>query len=74
MFALDGKPPSEAHIEAYLALISQVKDVIQGVHLYGLARLSLQPEASRLSRLPAEWLESMGQRISQLGITVYVSP
>jgi hypothetical protein len=74
MFALDGSPPSAAHIEAYLTLISQVKDVIQGVHLYGLARLSLQPEASRLSRLPTEWLDSMGQRISQLGITVYVSP
>ena len=74
MFALDGKPPAEAHIQAYIALISQVKDVIQGVHLYGLARLSLQPEASRLSRLPAEWLEAMAQRIRQLGITVYVSP
>ena len=74
MFALDGKPPGEAHMEAYLALISQVKDVIKGVHLYGLARLSLQPEASRLSRLPAEWLESVAQRIRQLGIAVYVSP
>lgn len=74
MFALDGKPPAEAHIQAYIALISQVKDVIQGVHLYGLARLSLQPEAGRLSRLPAEWLETMAQRIRQLGITVYVSP
>lgn len=74
MFALDGKPPGEAHIQAYLALISQVKDVIQGVHLYGLARLSLQPEAGRLSRLPAEWLETMAQRIRELGITVHVSP
>lgn len=74
MFALDGVPPREEDIEAYLLLISQVKDVIQGVHLYGLARLSLQPEAGRLSRLPSEWLEAMGHRISQLGIPVHVSP
>lgn len=74
MFALDGLPPSEEDVVAYLALINQVKDVIKGVHLYGLARLSLQPEASRLRRLPTEWLEAMGHRISQLGITVHVSP
>lgn len=74
MFALDGEPPAEEDIEAYLALIDQVKDVIQGVHLYGLARLSLQAEASRLSRLSPEWLEAVGQRIRQLGITVHVSP
>ena len=74
MFALDGVPPREEDIEAYLLLISQVKDVIQGVHLYGLARLSLQPEAGRLSRLPSEWLEAMGHRIRQLGIPVHVSP
>jgi len=74
MFGLDGKPPGEEDITAYLALISQVKDVVEGVHLYGLARLSLQPEASRLSRLSAEWLETMAQRIRELGIAVYVSP
>ncbi len=74
MFALDGAPPTEEDILAYLGLISQVKDVIQGVHLYGLARLSLQAEASRLSRLSPEWLETVAQRIRQLGLTVYVSP
>ena len=74
MFALDGAPPSEQDIVDYLELVGQVKDVIQGVHLYGLARLSLQPEAGRLSRLSAEWLEAMAQRIRQLGVTVHVSP
>lgn len=74
MFGLDGNPPAEADIAAYLALISQVKEVIHGVHLYGLARQSLQPEASRLTRLSAEWLEAMAERIRQLGIKVYVSP
>ena len=74
MFALDGQPPQESEILSYLALISQVKQVIQGVHLYGLARPSLQIETDRLSRLPPEWLEAMAQRIRQLGLTVHVSP
>ncbi len=74
MFGLDGEPPTEADIAAYLALISQVRDVVQGVHLYGLARPSYQAEAERLSRLPDEWLEAVAQRIRQLGLTVFVSP
>ncbi len=74
MFGLDGNPPSEADISAYLALISQVKDVVRGVHLYGLARMSSQPEASRLTRLSPEQLESVAQRIRDIGITVFVSP
>jgi len=44
------------------------------VHLYGLARRSEQAEVDRLSRLPAEWLEAVAQRIRECGITVYVSP
>jgi len=74
MFSMDGEPPQEADIAAYLALISQVKTVVKGVHLYGLARPSYQAEAPRLSRLSPEWLEAMAQRIRQLGLTVHVSP
>ncbi|MDP2071099.1 radical SAM protein [Methylotenera sp.] len=74
MFALDGQPPSESDISAYLTLISQVKDVVQGVHLYGLARPSYQAEAPRLSRLSVEWLEGVAERIRQLGLDVYVNP
>ncbi len=74
MFALDGAPPAEDDILAYLHLVNQVKNEVEGVHLYGLARLSMQPESSRLSRLSAEWLEAMAQRIRQLGLAVYVSP
>lgn len=73
MFAMDGEPPQEAEILAYLELVSQVKDVVQGVHLYGLARPSYQAEAERLSRLPADWLEAVAQRIRQLGLVVHVS-
>jgi len=74
MLGLDGEPPQESDILTYLALIGQVKGVVQGVHLYGLARPSYQVEAARLSRLPEAWLESIAQRMRQLGFTVYVSP
>jgi wyosine [tRNA(Phe)-imidazoG37] synthetase (radical SAM superfamily) len=74
MFAMDGQPPQESDILAYLELICQVKDVVKGVHLYGLARPSYQAEAERLSRLSPEWLETVAQRIRQLGFTVHVSP
>ncbi|MEI6228330.1 MAG: radical SAM protein [Methylophilaceae bacterium] len=74
MFAMDDVPPTEADIAAYLALIEQVKDVVQGVHLYGLARPSYQAEAPRLSRLAPEWLEAVAQRLRQRGFVVHVSP
>lgn len=74
MFALDGQPPEDSEIDAYLALINQVKEFIQGVHLYGIARPSMQAESKRLSRLPAEWLEKLAQRIRGLGLIVHVSP
>jgi hypothetical protein len=67
-------PPTEADISAYVALIEQVKDVVQGVHLYGLARPSYQAEAPRLSRLAPEWLESVAERLRQIGFIVHVSP
>lgn len=74
MFAMDGEPPHEDDIQAYLALISQVQKQVKGVHLYGFARPSYQAEAPRLSRLSAEWLEAVAQRIRALGFIVMVSP
>ncbi len=74
MFAMDDLPPTEADVSAYLALVEQVKDVVQGVHLYGLARPSYQAEAPRLSRLAPEWLETVAQRLRQRGFVVHVSP
>lgn len=74
VFALDGAAPSEQEIEAYLMQVAQVKDVIQGIHLYGIARQSMQVEAPRLTQLPAEWLNALAKRITSLGIFVQVSP
>lgn len=72
-FAMDGIVPSEADIQAYLACLQQVATNIQGVHLYGLARPSMQAEAPRLSQLPVEWLEALAVRIRAMGIKVFVS-
>ena len=73
-FTWDGKPPQAAAIEEYLDLLRQAADGIAGVHLYSLARPSLQPEAPRLGGLPAEWLEALAARMRALGLTVQVSP
>jgi wyosine [tRNA(Phe)-imidazoG37] synthetase (radical SAM superfamily) len=74
MVAMDEQSPSEADIDAYIALLTQVKSEIKGVHLYGLARPSMQIEAPRLSRLSGEWLEAVAVKIRALGLTAFVSP
>jgi wyosine [tRNA(Phe)-imidazoG37] synthetase (radical SAM superfamily) len=74
VFALDGEPPSDAELIAYLELLDKVKNEINGVHLYGLARPSLQAEALRLSRISVEWMGALAERIQTQNITVKVSP
>lgn len=73
-FALDGLPPCETEISAWLNIIEQAAATLSGVHLYGLARPSMQAAAPRLSALPAEWLEHLAERVQQKGLTVRVSP
>jgi wyosine [tRNA(Phe)-imidazoG37] synthetase (radical SAM superfamily) len=68
-FALDGEPPGRQDEEDYLEFISALlRDghKPQGVLLYGLARVSLQLEAPRLSALPAENLQAFAGRIGKL--------
>ncbi len=74
VFAEDGRPPAEADLEALVARILAVRDVVAGVHLYSLARPSAQVEASRLQALPLPWLEGLAGRIRDGGLTVVVSP
>lgn len=76
VFALDGKPPSEAEQAAYLAAVARIRQQsipLQGVLLYGLARPSMQPQASRLSALPAEWLDAFAEKIRAAGLPVEVA-
>ncbi len=75
-FALDGEPPGKQDEEDYLEFVSALlRDghKPQGVLLYGLARPSMQPEAPRLSALPAENLQAFAERIGKLGLPVKVS-
>lgn len=78
MFALDGEPPAAAELTAYLNLLARAKAEalpLQGVLLYGLARPSLQPEATRLSRLTETWLADFAGRIADCsGLAVKLSP
>lgn len=73
VFAMDGKVPDEAQVAAYLAALSEVRQDVRGVLLYGLARPSMQPAAPRLSALPPAWLAELGERISALGLPVQIS-
>jgi wyosine [tRNA(Phe)-imidazoG37] synthetase (radical SAM superfamily) len=48
VFGLDGEPPAETEVHAYLDLLARARAEavpLRGVLLYGLARPSLQPEA-----------------------------
>jgi wyosine [tRNA(Phe)-imidazoG37] synthetase (radical SAM superfamily) len=75
LFALDGEPPAEEEMRAYLGLLARARAEgvpLKGVLLYGLARPSLQPESARLSRLSEHWMQTLGQRIEDLGLPVGV--
>ncbi len=77
-FELDGKTPDDIEQEAFLRWLENAQQLagksLRGVLLYGVARSSMQAEAPRLGRLPADWLESLAARIRLLGLDVRVSP
>ncbi|WP_232756614.1 radical SAM protein [Thauera phenolivorans] len=75
MFRWDGKAPSEEALAAYGALLEDAGiDRLAGVLLYGVARPSMQPEATHLNPLTADELEAIAERIRKKGLTVRVSP
>lgn len=74
-FALDGQGPDAAARAAYCDLLAPLAGCLAGVHLYGLARPSMQPAAPRLTRLSAEELVAFAGEIEKkTGIRVLVSP
>jgi wyosine [tRNA(Phe)-imidazoG37] synthetase (radical SAM superfamily) len=73
IFSIDDKNPSEKDIDAYVQLMSEIKSDIQGVHIYGLARPSLQPQAKRLGRISKEVLEGIAKKLRYLQIETTVS-
>ncbi len=74
MVAIDGHLPTEDEIASYISLVEKVKNDIHGVHLYGLARPSMQAEAGRLTRISPEWLNDVAVKIRSTGLQTFVSP
>ncbi|HEY9098378.1 MAG TPA: radical SAM protein [Thiobacillus sp.] len=76
VLAVDGAPPAESEQTAYLDVVKRIVDQripIKGVLLYGLARPSMQPQASHLSSLPIEWLDHFADQIRAAGLPVKVT-
>ena len=77
VFAYDGVPPTLMAQQAYLdflaGLIAQGIQ-LKGVLLYGIARPSVQPEATQLSTLPQSWMEEFAHKIEQIGLSVQITP
>jgi len=74
-FGLDGQSPTAEARSAYCALLKPLAGQLAGIHLYGLARPSLQPAAPRLTRLAAEELAAFAAEIHEkTGIRVMISP
>ena len=72
-FGFDGEVPSALETDAYVAFVAEYRDRIRGVHLYGIARPSLQPGSERLTRLPIQALETLSARLKEIGVTATVS-
>lgn len=74
-FALDGKAPSSTARDAYCMLLKPLAGRLAGIHLYGLARPSMQPAAPRLGRLAADELAAFAKEVHEkTGIRVTISP
>ena len=71
--AWDGEAPGAEDEVAYLEFVARNAHQIQGVHLYGLARPSLQPEASHLSALTDTAMNAWADKIRATDVTVQVS-
>lgn len=71
--AWDGQAPGAEDEAAYLDFVARNAHQIQGVHLYGLARPSLQPEAPHLTALSQSTLNTWADKIRATGVTVQVS-
>ena len=76
VFQQDGAAPSEEEQTAYLTFVQKLlknNTPLKGILLYGLARPSMQPEATDLLALNPGWLEKFADRIRQLSLPVKIS-
>ena len=74
-FGIDGHAPTVAERAAYCELLGEVANGVAGVHLYGLARPSMQPQAERLLRLSEAALQEFADEIQKkTGVRVAINP
>jgi wyosine [tRNA(Phe)-imidazoG37] synthetase (radical SAM superfamily) len=74
-FGWGDRVPLAEDLPSYLELLRAAgPERLQGVHLYSLARPSLQPEATALRRLSVAELEAIAKPIGDLGLEVRVNP
>lgn len=73
IFTINGKGLDDSNINSYVDLINEARTKIKGVHLYGLARPSLQPQAKHLGRINIEVLESISKKLTALNIPTTVN-
>lgn len=73
-FAIDGMEPDAAEQDAYLELVQSAREKIKGVLLYGLARPSMQPEASRLSNVTLDNFQRFAEKIAALDVELVATP
>ena len=74
VFLRDGEFAAAAGWQDYLGLLASAGSSLRGVHLYSLARQSMQQESSRLGQLDLMQMEQLASQIRQLGLTVTVNP
>jgi hypothetical protein len=75
MFRWDGELPSRELVGAYIGMLELTGlAALKGVHLYGVARPSFQPEAVHLQQLTADELDAVACQLKEKGLTVTVSP
>lgn len=77
IFQVDNTPPTDKETQAYLNFLDSLLQEgvsLQGVLLYGIARPSMQPEASQLTKISDQWLVEFSEKIKVLGLPVKISP
>ncbi|MGD9787487.1 MAG: radical SAM protein [Sulfuricellaceae bacterium] len=76
LFAIDGLPPDEKELAAYLEFVAATLAAgvtLRGIMLYGLARPPMQAGKERLTALGKDWLDDFARRVAGLGVEVQVS-
>lgn len=74
-FATSGESPSAPEVQAYIDFLTPFAGRLAGIHLYGIARPSMQPGGERLTPLSAAEMEHFAAELQKAtGLTVRLAP